>query len=179
MSDAPRRLSNRAAELRLAFDRSFAAPPQADAAPQEDLLGIRLSGQCYAIRLSEITGLFADKAITRVPSEVPTLLGIAGFRGAILPVYGLDALLGHAVADAPRWLVVASGASIAFAFEGFDGHLRISRENILERDCQEAGSKFVRDFARSGGIARPIVHLPSILDVIVKRPQDAAAMKEQ
>ena len=57
-----RDLPGGADELRRAFDRSFAeAPggaPEADAL--ESLLAIRVGGDPYALRLSEIAGLFAD-----------------------------------------------------------------------------------------------------------------------
>ena len=179
MTDTPSRLSDRAAELRLAFDHSFAEPPRLEAAPEEDLLGIRLAAQPYAIRLSEITGLHAGNTITRVPSGAPALLGLVGFRGAILPVYGLNILLGYPMAEKPRWLTVASGAPIALALEGFDGHLRVSRDAILQQEGDEPRRLFVREFARAGGIVRPIVHLASVLDAIRKQPQDVAAMKER
>jgi len=70
---------SRAAALRQEFDRSFADPPLIDVAAKEDLLAIRLATQEFAIRLSEIAGLFADKKITPVPSANSALLGITGF----------------------------------------------------------------------------------------------------
>src|SRR5258707_13955236 len=59
------RAAGRAAEFRLAFDRAFAEPLRIDTAVKDDLLAIRVGGQACAIRLSEITGLFADKKVTR------------------------------------------------------------------------------------------------------------------
>jgi len=35
--------------------------------------------------------------------SVPELLGIMGFRGAMVPVYDLRALCGYAAGAAPRW----------------------------------------------------------------------------
>ena len=179
MTDAPSRLSDRAAELRLAFDRSFAAPPRLDTVSEGDFLGIRLAGNPYAIRLSDIAGLFADKAITRVPNSVPSLIGIAGFRGAIVPVYSLELLLGHSVGGTPRWMTIAAHVSVAFAFEGFDGHLRLSRDAILPQENLESDRRFTREFARTGGIVRPVVDLPSVVDAIRKPPQGAALTRER
>jgi len=44
--------------------------------------------------MAEVSGLFADKKVTRLPSPVSELSGIAGLRGAVLPVYDLAMLLG-------------------------------------------------------------------------------------
>jgi purine-binding chemotaxis protein CheW len=174
----PLRLSNRAAELRLAFDQSFAARPSLDTAPPASFLGIRLAGQPYAIRLSDIAGLFADKAITRIPGPEPALLGLAGFRSAIVPVYGLHAYLGHKATTTCRWLAIASGAPIALAFDGFDGHLRLSRDAILPTADDRPGRRFVLEFAQAGEVVRPIVNLPSVLEAIKNRPRDVGATKE-
>ncbi len=79
MMDASSRLTERAAELRSAFDRGFAAPLRVDTAAKQELLAIRVGAEPYVVRLSEISGLFADKKITRVPGGAAALLGIAGF----------------------------------------------------------------------------------------------------
>jgi purine-binding chemotaxis protein CheW len=177
VTGAPARWSARAAELRLSFDQSFAAPRRLDPPGETDLLGIRLAGQPYAIRLSEIAGLFADKAVTPMPSRAPDLLGVAGFRGAILPVYDLGAVLGHRAAPAPRWLAIAAAAPLAIAFEGFDGQLRIACEAILAQP--DAGRAFVRELAQGPGIVRPLVHLPSVLDAIKAAAQGLGRTKER
>src|SRR5882757_7001907 len=124
MIETVSRVAQRAQELRRDFDRSFADPPRADTAAQEDLLAIRLGAQGFAMRLSEIAGLFADKKVTRVPSANSALLGIAGFRGAIVPVYDLQTLLGHSDGQTPRWLVIAAAAPVALAFTTFESQLR-------------------------------------------------------
>ena len=116
MMEAASSVTERAAELRREFDRSFANPPLAEYAVMHDLLAIRLSAKGFAIRLSEIAGLFADKKITRVPGANAALLGIAGFRGTIVPVYDLQSLLDHSAGPMSRWLIVAAAAPVAFSF---------------------------------------------------------------
>ncbi len=179
MTDAPAHWARRADELRRAFDQAFAVPPPLDRPAEHDLLGIHLATHPYALRLSEVAGLVADKAVTPVPSDHPALLGIAGFRGAILPVYGLPALLGHPAGAACRWLAIAAAAPLAFAFEGFDGHLRITREDLLPQDGAASGRPSIRESARVRGVIRPIIHLPSLLDAIRQQAQTAAATKER
>jgi chemotaxis signal transduction protein len=159
-------LAERAGALRLAFDTSFAQEARRDATPMENLLGLRLGPEPYALRLSEIGGLFVDRKVTQVPGGVAGLLGIAGFRGAVIPVYDLHVLLGRIASETPRWLVVAKDASVALAFETFVGHLHVPRQAILPRDAGEHSSRLVREFASVGDRVQPVVHLPSVLDAI-------------
>jgi chemotaxis signal transduction protein len=172
VSETPSRLTDRAAELRRAFDRSFADQARGDTAATDDLLAIRIGSEPYAIRVSEISGLFADRRITPVPSRAQALLGVGGFRGVIVPVYSLAALLGHPMTAAPRWIVIASGLPVALAFDVLDGHLRVSRDRMLGREADGQARKYVRDFMREQDRVRAIVHLPSLLDTI--REQSAA-----
>jgi chemotaxis signal transduction protein len=155
-------LARRARELRLDFDRSFAAPPRSETVETTDFLAIRIGTEAAALRLSEIAGLYVDKEITRVPGTGVALIGIAGFRGTILPVYSLSGLLGLKVIETPRWLVVAAGASLALAFEGFEGHLRIDRASILPQQAVE-GHFHAREYVRAHALVRPIIDLPSVL----------------
>jgi purine-binding chemotaxis protein CheW len=159
-------VSARAAELRRDFDRGFAEPVRVDAQVTEELLAIQVGAQPYAIRLSEVAGLFAGKAVTRVPGGHPALRGIAGFRGALLPVYDLRHLLGSADAETPRWLVIAAAAPVALAFETFIGQLRVPRADILPHAAQAVAPGHAREVVRTKDFVGPIMHLPSVLDAI-------------
>ena len=174
-----RRLVGRADELRLAFDRSFAEVQRVGAIPHDDLLGVRLGADPYAIRLSEIAGLVADKPVTRLPSRVPWLIGLAGFRGAILPVFDLALLLGYSAAAGSRWLVIAAREPVALAFDTFDGHLRLSRDAIAPADSDRGRRTEVRDMARVAGGVRAILHIPSILDTIKTQQPQPTVWKER
>ena len=159
-------VSERAAELRRNFDRSFAEPPSIVKSAIEDLLAIRLRAQHFVVRVSEIAGLFADKKITRVPGADASQLGIAGFRGSIVPVYDLQSLLGLSRSETPRWLVIAAAAPVALAFETFEGQLRVSPDAIRPQQSQSQTHSCTKDFVQTAGVLRPIVHLPSVLDAI-------------
>jgi chemotaxis signal transduction protein len=165
------RMAAPAVTLRDAFDRSFADPARPDTTLTEDFVAIRVEDEAFALRLSEIAGLHADKKTTRVPGGDPALLGIAAFRGTILPVYSVAILLGRVATASPRWLVIAAAAPIAFAFDTFDHHLRVAAETIRPRAASAEDRPFVRDFAPARELVRPILHLPSILDAIrTRRP---------
>jgi chemotaxis signal transduction protein len=158
----------RIAELRDAFDRSFAAPPRLDEGAAEDLLAIRIGSEPYAVRLVEIAGVHTDRKIMRVPGAPAALLGIAGFRGAIVPVYGTRDLLGNP-GPAGRWLMIAAAAPVAFSFALFEHHLRVPAEAVKP---QEAGGerRFVRELVRTPSFVRPILHLAAIVEAVTPRP---------
>lgn len=168
MTENVARLAERVGELRRDFDRAFAEPPALEQSAGKDLLAIRLGGQDFALRLSEISGLFADKSITCVPGAADFLLGIAGFRGALAPVYDLSRIFGHERRLSPRWLVLASTAPVAFAFDGFGGQMRVSPVAITpaQHDQKPALAGAVVD---AGGLLRPIIELEKVLELLHAR----------
>jgi purine-binding chemotaxis protein CheW len=118
------------------------------------------------VRLDELGGLFVDRPITPLPSPVPQLLGVAGFRGAVVPVYDLAALLGHRRAGSPRWMVLTSGAdAVALAFDSVAGHLRAP--GLLPRGGTTAtgghGTPEVVHFHES---LWPVLSIPALLGTI-------------
>lgn len=159
-------LEQRAARLRDEFDRAFAHEPALTGEGVENFLQIRIGADGYVLRLGDVAGLFVDKTVTWLPSPVPELLGIAGFRGVVLPVYDLGALLGYPRAGTPRWLLRAAGAPIALAFEGFDGYLHLTAATVLPQ--AHARRDHVRETLRTD-VTRPIIHVPSVLDTIKER----------
>lgn len=179
MTDSPAGLAERATALRLSFDRAFAAPLHTDATVKQDLLAIRVGVEPCAIRLSEIAGLFVDRKITRVPGSNAALLGIAGFRGVIVPVYSLCTLLGHSGTHAPRWLVIAASAAVALAFDGFEGHLRVPADAILPEQSPAYACGYAPEFVRTANVVRSVLHLASVIKALnATTPPDAAKMKE-
>jgi len=168
------RVMERAAEMRREFDQAFVRPVQFDATLTERLLTIRAGGQALAIRLSAVAGLFADRKVTPVPGGHPALRGIAGFRGAILPVYDLPRLLGIAGPQSPRWLVIAKAAPVALAFDAFEAQLLVRPEAIVAQTVRPELKDFARNFLRTADFSGPILHLPSVLDAIGISQRDTA-----
>lgn len=178
MSDAPSRLADRAGELRLAFDRTFAEDVRPAAVQTEDFLALRIGSEPYALRLSEIAGLYVDRAVTRLSGGAAALLGLASFRGSIAPVYDLHLLLGHPMAKSPRWLVMMQTSTVAFAFEAFEGHLRVPRDAMTAQGVGQQSRRLIREFASVGGLVRAIAHLPSVLDTIRSPPAQSNVREE-
>jgi chemotaxis signal transduction protein len=163
MTGAGGQLAERAAELRSAFDRAFAAPVRIDAAVRHDLLAVRVGSEPCAIRLADIAGIAADQNITRVPGSHAALLGIAAFRGTLLPAYNLRTLLGLAGKETPRWLVIAAAAPIALAFDAFEGHLRVFGDAIIPQQPHARTRGYAPEFIRTAAGVRPVLHLPSVV----------------
>ena len=155
-------LSRQAQALKRDFDRGFAEPRRPPPPETLDLLRIRLAGDPWAVALTDIAGLHSGKQVTPIPTRAPALIGLAGFRGVLTAVYDLPALIGLAPLGAPRWLMVATGRPIAFAFAELDGHLRIETAAILPIGA-EGGTAWTRGFVEDRRVRLPILHLPALL----------------
>src|SRR5690606_4254187 len=66
--------SRHVAELRRAFDASFAAPPRDADTSGELVLAIRAAGQSYVIRLRDIDGVHECRKVVPLPQSPPGLL---------------------------------------------------------------------------------------------------------
>ena len=156
--------------LREAFDRAFAEAPVADGERSESFLGIRVGGDAHAVALAEVGGLFADRKIVPLPGAAE-LLGVAGLRGEIIPVYSLRALLGYAPAEEPaRWLIYSGDEqAVAFAFDQFDGYARVIPSE-LSSVPGAAARGYIHATATIMGMRRSIISIRSIMNSITSRP---------
>jgi purine-binding chemotaxis protein CheW len=159
-------LTGRAAELREAFDSQFARPRHEAPARHEDLLAIQAGDANCAVRINEVSGLVTDRPITALPSPRPQFLGLAGFRGAVVPVYGLAVLLGHQRSDQPRWMILTPAPTVvALAFDAVVGHLRVPAQGTRSDRAphDDAGD---RDVVHFNHAPWPILSIPSLLESI-------------
>lgn len=150
--------------LRRMFDHGFSLPIAADPDVHVDLLAVRIGGDPYAVRLSEILGVFADRPIVAAPSSAPSFLGLAGVRGSIVPVFDLATLLGYTRSSAPRWLVLV--AQIGFAFEALEGHVRATESAIAREQSQK---KLTNEVIVVGGQSRPVVQVGAFIETVIKK----------
>jgi chemotaxis signal transduction protein len=159
-------LRDTAHALRVAFDAGFAQPEPAPAGARADYLTIRAGGQLRALALAEVGGLFVDRRITAVPTSVTGLLGLVGLRGVMVPVYDLRVLLGANPVDEPRWLVTAAAANVAFAFDGFDGHLRLDAAELAHGQAT---------VIVSGGVTRSVISITELVTDLERRIAGASS----
>jgi chemotaxis signal transduction protein len=128
------------------------------------------------VRLSEVCGLHRDRRVVPLASDAPALIGIAGLRARVLPVFSLARLLGYAEADPPRWLIVCGEdeGAIALAFAGFEGHRELAASALHAAGVAE-GRAHVREVARGADGVLPVVSATSIRAAITAAGRPVAA----
>lgn len=160
----------RLADMQRSFDQSFARALVGEAESLERMIMIRLAGEPFLIRADQITGLVKAKRIVPLPSRIPELLGLAGIRGTLLPVFDLTAFFEpRARGSTPAWLALAGrDLPIALAFDEFEGQVELARASLY---ADESGMprRHVQLLARIGSSVQPVIDIPSILEVIRKR----------
>lgn len=167
----PSRAAMTALEFRRAFDQVYALlPPNLTAEHTENLLAIRLAGDPYAIRVSQISGLAADRKVSVLPSPVPELLGVAGIRGELVPVYSLSSLVGHDRDGSARWLALCGVEEpVGLAFSDFEGYLNVPSIQVYPTGQNHAIREHVHDAVRIGDLVRAIINIPSVIETIKRR----------
>lgn len=175
-------VSEKVAELRHSFDETWAAPfSEATEELPDSLLSIRVSGDAYAIKVSEIVGLVTGRKIVSVPAPIPELLGLAGIRGTLVPVYSLKAILGYGSDDEqPRWLALCGTEEcFAVAFHEFEGYLRIARGELYPVEQNDAVRTHVKEVARGRGAVLAVVSIPLVRESIQERCRRSSVPKER
>lgn len=159
-----------AEDMRRSFDAGFALAPDASARETTDFLAIQAGGGRYALRVGDLSGLVGHPTIVPLGSADPALLGIAGIRGQLLPVYRLAALIGAGRVDGESaWLAVCGTEEpVALAFAALDGHLRVPAADVYTPPDQP-DHRFVREALRLGPDVRYVLDMPSILAAIRDR----------
>jgi chemotaxis signal transduction protein len=165
-------VGRRAAELRREFDQAFAAPRVAIDADTVDLLAVRIAGTGFAIRLLELSSLLSGRKVVPVPSHRKALVGLAGIRGAVAPVYSLAQALGYDGTSAARWLgICGSSDPIALALDDVDGFLRVRRSDVH----RAAGTRsHVREVVQRDAHALQVVDTRSIVAELTSTMGQAA-----
>ncbi|WP_328476528.1 chemotaxis protein CheW [Actinoplanes sp. NBC_00393] len=157
-----RNVAERVARLRADFDRSFAEPARTFDGASIELLAIEVGDRPYTLRLSQTSGVHPDRPVTALPTTLRALLGVAGFAGAIVPVYDLATLLGHPIARKPRWLALTAGAPpLALAFHELDRHLRVPATDVVQGLADGGPHGYLHGMVRLPDGDRPIIDVPT------------------
>lgn len=168
-------IEDQARALREAFDTSFSLPRLAGATGAEDLLAIRVGGDAYAMRLRDIGGIVARPTVMPVPAAAPGVLGIAGVRGEIVPVYRLADFLGYVDdPDQSAWMALCSGEqAVALCFSQLEGLLRLPTAALHpggdRLTAHAPRGAYLTELATTETGARPIVAVPLIVAAIRDR----------
>jgi len=175
-------ITAKAAELRSVFDQARAAPFFSGKEEQtEDLLAIRVSRDAYAIRVSEISGLTTDRKIVAFPSPIPELLGVAGVRGALVPVYSLAMLLGYnAETERTRWFALCGAEDpVALVFSDFEGHVRVPLTELYATEQKDVSRTHVEHVVRATDMVRAVVSISLIRKTVQRRCGNDGVSKER
>ncbi|MDI1442952.1 chemotaxis protein CheW [Polyangium sp. 6x1] len=161
------------AELRRAFDASFAAPPRDAERSGELVLAIEAGGQGYAIRLSDIDGVHECRKLVPLPGSPPGLLGLTGIRGRLFAVHALGSLLGLPAAnETPRWLLIAGGAEpVAIGVASIEACLEVNPADLVQVEAMD-GEGHVREIVTLAGRARGVLALESLVAIAKQRAGD-------
>jgi chemotaxis signal transduction protein len=179
MTNRETAIEGRAKALRQAFDESFARLPLVQERATEAFLTIDVAGDGYALRLAQVAGLHADKRVTALPGDVPELLGLANFRGTLIPIYDLRILLGYPPGPPPRWMVLVAGKiPVGLAFDRFEGHLALSDAEVIQEGSAPSHAH-VAQAVRVGDKPRRIIDLDAMVESISQRVQAGNMKKEQ
>lgn len=156
-----------AARLREEFDAAFAREQHTETTELVDLLLVRVGDQLSVFRLLELEALHARRVLVPAPSQHRALLGLAGFRGAVAPVYDLGQLLGLPPTRHARWIGLArSRTPIAFAFEHFERHVRVPTGDLRAAGADAA--RFVSGSLVWQKHALPILHVPALIAAVAE-----------
>src|SRR5262249_44387480 len=132
---------HRLAEIRRAFDASFAEPAATGGEERRKVLSIRAGEGRFVVEVDDLAGVEACGKIVKVPASLPGLLGLTGIRGRLLAAYDLATLLGHEGTTGPRrWLLVCGGdLGVALLVDEIDALLRVAHKEIMSVDSLRAG----------------------------------------
>lgn len=177
MSSNGSKLQTQAAEIRRAFDESFATPYPYDQVAVEPMLAIEVGAQHFAVRAREISAVtVAKSAVIAIPSSVPELMGITGIRGLVVPVFSLAALLGVESDDRQsRWLLLCGDkqAPLALGFSLLERQVAVPVSDIYPQDAGTA-ARFAHGTARDGDRLLPIISISRIVAHIKTRGTSSA-----
>ncbi len=154
-------------ELRRAFDESFAAAPVV-AGEIDELLAIGVAGAPYALRVRDLALIVSGRKVVPLPSARPGLLGLAGIRGSLVPIFSLATLLGGPPSFAPDpWIAVTPGLHpLGLAFASLEGLVRVPRADIGPCAQIDAVTHCIREVATMAGFTRPILDVVSAVNAL-------------
>ncbi len=160
-----------AERLRTEFDRAFAEPARAAAKDVRDYVLIATGSEQWALPLDGICGIEHDRALVRVPSRRAALLGLAGVRSAVVPVFDLAMLLatGGGIRQGGAIRQGASRKAPVFALldAGSTQRVGLAFERLLQ--FARVGGDALRTNTGSGDARRMLQHEQELYEIVEGR----------
>ena len=144
------------------FEGAQTPASASDGEGNANVVVVRLADQRVGFALSDVVEILRVPTLARMPLGPKSLLGLANWRGVVLPVVSLRRLLGFddiPMEEASRVVVIDRGAPVGFLVDGIDRLL-----NAFADDVQ-------KDDAGAGGID------PDLLDAVIKGAEGADSIK--
>lgn len=166
----------RLAELRQAFDGSFAVPAHLGVIEGEPFLAVRTSAGRFAVRLTDVLEVHECRKIVPLPGSPPGLLGISAIRGRLYAVHALSSLLGvSAPGERHRWLLIAGReAPIAFSVEAIEACLEVHADELRAIEPAGAGhGAHLRELLVRAGEVRGVLDVAALVARALERAQEA------
>jgi purine-binding chemotaxis protein CheW len=165
-------LSRRLAELRSGFDTAFARPSAEVVKDSVGLLLIRLGTERYALRVTELSDVVPACKVVPLPGSRPELLGIAGVRGRLVPVYSLGALVGRPTSASWSWIAICGNEeSLGLTFDVLEAYVQVASADLVAATSADGGGGHVREVLRSGGALAAVIGTGSIVIAIKSRAE--------
>ncbi len=155
--------ASQALEYRRAFDQSFALEQVLQNQVYVNVLMMSIADNPFVVRLSEISCVSKCPKIVPVPSKSPALIGLAGIRSELLPVYSTAELLGCPREDEVRWLLIAGKQSpIALALANLDTCISVPVEAFV-RSEQVRGKAKSQEVLTVGTGVRTVIQISELV----------------
>jgi chemotaxis signal transduction protein len=166
-----------AAYLRDEFDSTFAAPVAEPTTGSAYYVVLEVAGHAFAAPSSALARVLHGVPIVPVPSASPALLGIAGIRSALVPVFSLRSLLAEALsrmaappqpaAATSDWVILceSSGNLLGLAFDRILSYQRVAPDGVFAGPAAAAAHSAAA--IRIGADLCPILDIPSLLQQLL------------
>ncbi len=163
MIEAERNFGATLERLRREFDETFASPPSESGPKRERLLAIRVSGDPYAVRVSEVAAVAKCERLVRFPGRQPEFIGVAAARGSIFPVYSLAAIAANGRKErGAAWILLSDPTDpLGLAFDGLEGSFDVPASELAAPS--ESSNPYVTGMVQWGSTSRPVIRLSSVV----------------
>ncbi len=151
------------------FDLGFAHARSGTRRTPLNYLACRVGNESLAISLCELVGLQRRGKIVPLRSTVSGLLGVAGLRSRLMPVYRASTLLGIApTGQSEKWVAVCGSSEdpLGLALDELEGYLQADQADRSPRGERDGACPHLRELLVSGGRTRPVLQISSLLQMI-------------
>ena len=164
------------------FDTMFTIPVKNESLEFVNLLTIKFGENYFALKTSEISGLFRNKKVVPLPSENQEFLGISGIQGQSVPVYSLASLVGfnETTQEQVRWLVVSGQKNkVGWAFDNLKGYMQLPSTELFVPHQTDKLREHVSGAVRIDSKIGYVLSISSMLKSIKQKTGLAVAIEEE